>query len=914
MSQGINLLEDSSNDIEEWLIAPSVPPLPLSRKRPRDTYVGGEDTQAADHRESDESIVAAASQPMNSDSEQISRNERSAKKRSKKRSTSKPSSSASGREGKVSSWKIRFSELADYRKIYGHCNVPTDYSENLKLSKWVANQRTKYRLHLEGTKSSFKLSRIQELESMGFEWEVRVVPPIRLSGKRPQNKNVGSEDAQEVDHRESHEGIDAAASQPMNSDSEEISRNHGSTKKRSKKRSASKPPSNAAGRQMKVTTWNDRFEELADYREGYGDCNVPKSFSKNFKLASWVETQRTNYRLYQEEKSTRMTSFRIEELKRIDFEFTDWEECLSELAEYRIVHGHCNIPKNCSENSKLASWVAIQRKNYKLRREGKTIHMSLPRIQELESLGFEWKPSLAPLWEDRLSELAEYRKVHGHCNVPKNCSENSRLASWVAIQRKTYRLQREGKKSHMTPLQIQALENLGFEWNSLGAALGAAWEDRLSELADYRKNQGHCNVPHMYSENTKLAHWVTTQRKTYRLHQEGKTSPMTLSRIRKLESIDFEWASHGAAWEDRLSELADYRKIYGHCNVPNKYSENTRLGNWVQQQRRDYRSQLEGKKSPLTTFRIQALESLGFEWDCLGTAWEDRLSELADFRKIHGHCNVPTRYTENRKLGEWVGTQRNVYKLRREGKSTPMTTARIEKMESLGFEWDCLGTAWEKRLSELADYRKIHGHCNVPSKYTENRKLGEWVGAQRNVYKLRREGKSTLMTTARIQKMESLDFEWVVYRTAWEDRLSELVDYRTIHGHCNVPQSYSGKSNLGTWVAKQRSQYRLQLEGKKSHMPLPRIQVLESLNFEWKSPIRRGGGAPKQPSIGDDTMRVRETAVDAPEHLQTTAQTQEDFSARDIRSNQADVAFESEESHWNGEVNLAYRAGRTEEI
>jgi hypothetical protein len=39
------------------------------------------------------------------------------------------------------------------------------------------------------------------------------------------------------------------------------------------------------------------------------------------------------------------------------------------------------------------------------------------------------------------------------------------------------------------------------------------------------------------------------------------------------------WASNGtgwSAWEDRLSELADYRKIHGHCNVPG-YSENTKL-------------------------------------------------------------------------------------------------------------------------------------------------------------------------------------------------------------------------------------------------------------------------------------------------------------------------------------------------
>jgi hypothetical protein len=52
----------------------------------------------------------------------------------------------------------------------------------------------------------------------------------------------------------------------------------------------------------------------------------------------------------------------------------------------------------------------------------------------------------------------------------------------------------------------------------------------------------------------------------------------------------------------------------------------------------------------MTTLRIQTLESLGFEWDYLGTLWGDRLGELGDYRKIYGHCNVPRRYSENTKL------------------------------------------------------------------------------------------------------------------------------------------------------------------------------------------------------------------------------------------------------------------------
>jgi hypothetical protein len=293
------------------------------------------------------------------------------------------------------------------------------------------------------------------------------------------------------------------------------------------------------------------------------------------------------------------------------------------------------------------------------------------------------KPPKVSIWEDRLNELAEYRKIHGNCNVSKGNKAYSTLANWVATQRKEYKLYVDQMASNMTTVRIQKLEKLDFEWR----VCVITWEDRLSELADYRKIHGHCNVPKAYmSKNSNLGEWIKTQRTQYRLHLEGKTSPMTAFRIQKLESLRFEWDSYGAAWEDRLRELADYREIHGDCNVPKVYSENTRLGRWVGNQRNNYRMHLEGKTSPMTDFRIQELESVGLEWE-VGVSWEGRLSELADYRKIHGHCNVSKNYTENTKLGRWVGNQRTHYKLHLDGKPSQMTTSRIQELESMGFEW-----------------------------------------------------------------------------------------------------------------------------------------------------------------------------------------------------------------------------------
>jgi len=71
------------------------------------------------------------------------------------------------------------------------------------------------------------------------------------------------------------------------------------------------------------TTWNERFQELKDYKERFGNCLVPTKYSTNPKLGKWVSTQRYQYKLYMEGKSSQMTEERIRALEdpRIDFEW-----------------------------------------------------------------------------------------------------------------------------------------------------------------------------------------------------------------------------------------------------------------------------------------------------------------------------------------------------------------------------------------------------------------------------------------------------------------------------------------------------------------------------------------------------------------------------------------------------------------
>jgi hypothetical protein len=141
------------------------------------------------------------------------------------------------------------------------------------------------------------------------------------------------------------------------------------------------------------------------------------------------------------------------------------------------------------------------------------------------------------------------------------------------------------------------------------------WAEKFEELCEYRRSMGHCLVLHTYSENLALARWVKRQRYQYKLMVENKQSTLTDERVTALEDIGFVWDSQAAAWAERLNELAEFRKIYLHCNVPSNYSENSQLATWVKCQRRQYKFHVQGKASNVTPLRISLLENMGFEWE-----------------------------------------------------------------------------------------------------------------------------------------------------------------------------------------------------------------------------------------------------------------------------------------------------------
>lgn len=151
--------------------------------------------------------------------------------------------------------------------------------------------------------------------------------------------------------------------------------------------------------------------------------------------------------------------------------------------------------------------------------------------------GFRIRSYQADLWDDKFEELKVFRERFEHCLVPHNWCENIPLAQWVKRQRYQFKLKQRGGHSTMTDERQQALEDMGFVWDSHRAT----WEERLHELRDFQKELGHCNVPSMHPENPKLSVWVKCQRRQFRLFRRGEKSNMTGERIEMLSALGFVW-------------------------------------------------------------------------------------------------------------------------------------------------------------------------------------------------------------------------------------------------------------------------------------------------------------------------------------------------------------------------------------
>jgi hypothetical protein len=137
--------------------------------------------------------------------------------------------------------------------------------------------------------------------------------------------------------------------------------------------------------------WKQRFEELEQYKQRHGDCNVPSNDHRDpdiKALGAWVSTQRTAYDLLKKGRPTLLTRERIELLQGLGFcwsvgpEVLTFEQRVEQLKEFLNQNGHCNVPQ---KHGPLGEFVLHVRRQYRDQK------LPADRIMVLEGIGFLWR-------------------------------------------------------------------------------------------------------------------------------------------------------------------------------------------------------------------------------------------------------------------------------------------------------------------------------------------------------------------------------------------------------------------------------------------------------------------------------------------------------------------------------------------
>ena len=138
-------------------------------------------------------------------------------------------------------------------------------------------------------------------------------------------------------------------------------------------------------------------------------------------LWAWCELQRAQYNssIPVSESPHHLDADRTLTLEAVEFPWNAdqnevWERHYESLLEYKTEHGDVKVPRQYPKNQRLGDWVFEQRRQLKLKEEGKPSQMDEGKKSKLDRIGFVWKIRERADWNDRFEQLIEFKKEHGH--------------------------------------------------------------------------------------------------------------------------------------------------------------------------------------------------------------------------------------------------------------------------------------------------------------------------------------------------------------------------------------------------------------------------------------------------------------------------------------------------------------------
>lgn len=536
--------------------------------------------------------------------------------------------------------------------------------------------------------------------------------------------------------------------------------------------------------------WIDGLSHLLKFRENNPNkWPVAKEIYNNFKLGAWCDSLRQRY------KANSLSYDQINKLNNLGFPWALkdelWEKRFKVLKSFRKQHPRM-WPKGLEKfkGFDIGSWCHRQRKYKKMG------WLTKEKIEALNDMRFPWIIE-RDTWRYHFDILKLFRKENpNRWPTQKEIFKKYRLGQWCGVQRQAKR------KGMLSKERIQQLNAIDFSWDPKEDS----WKKGFEYLLNYKKEYPD-KWPSQSEKyrNYKIGSWCNW------IRNSRKDGILSDYKIRRLDTIDFPWMPLGEHWKKRFNFLKEFRKKY-----PNRWPsakemfKGYRIGQWCDSFRQSK------KRHSLSKDKIIKLNNIGFPWTPKHDSWEHRFKLLIQFRNKY-----PSRWPKAKEkfkgftLNHWLDRQKK-YK-----KDGLLSKDRINKFESIGFQWD--QNKWETAYNLLNKFRK-----KFPNKWPlfkesyEGYKLGQWVIIQRRSKVL------GTVTKEKMKKLSEIGFPWDIKEEYWEKGFSLLKSYKK-----NSPKDwpfivsrYKG-FNLTSWANVQRQLV------KKGHLSKNKITKLNGIGFSW---------------------------------------------------------------------------------
>lgn len=202
--------------------------------------------------------------------------------------------------------------------------------------------------------------------------------------------------------------------------------------------------------------WEDRFQELALFKERNGHLNVP---SQNQRLNGWIKSLRITFR------RGHLSDIQIKKLESIGFDWNAqnlgsrsdrWERMIAELVERKRLHGNFDEPRPREVLRSFIKYIRQRKEKGKLKRIW---------VNRLDAIGFVWDHPLESVadrkWKEKYEKLKRFRNFRKDTGTTKvKIADDQKLYFWVINQRYARKYGRLSKE------RIRLLDELDFHWPS----------------------------------------------------------------------------------------------------------------------------------------------------------------------------------------------------------------------------------------------------------------------------------------------------------------------------------------------------------------------------------------------------------------------------------------------------------------